>query len=274
MPTDVLNENGLIRSFARNHPRSFAVVLGTAVGEEAEAILAGLSEPELISVLAQLPQFEVKQYLDNVEDDVVLRWLEVADIDDASRLAIRLTRERCRRLIRQVQSLKRRTALGELIDVRPNTAAALAEKEYAWFSHKCTAGEALTAIRRHHEEESLPVLVLDDADRVIGLADILVLIRLADDELAIKCLQRVPLIPSNATIQTVINQPAWRITSHLPVVDRNGRPIGLLSRQRLGDAADLRDDTAMAETNILLDISTSMVDILRDSVRAIKEPRS
>ena len=274
MANEILNEDGLIRSFARNHPRSFALTLGTVTGSEATEILDGLSEQELVPVLAQLPQSEVTRYLADVVDSDILRWLEEADVDDATRLAIRLKRERCRHLIAQVRDVKQRRALMELVNVRPNTAAALADKEFPWFSHKCTVAEALASIRQHEGEESTPVLILDDEDHVLGLADILVLIHLGNDETAVKSLQRVPMIPASSPIQTVINQPAWRFSSHLPVVDRGGRPIGLLSRQQLGDVADLRDTAPSPETNILLDISTTMVDILRDSVRELKDPRS
>lgn len=274
MPRDLFNEDGLLRSFARNHPRRFALTLGTASTPEAAEILSGLSEPEIVPVLVQLPQYEVVHYLSYVDDAKLVNWLEEADIDDATRLAIRLPRERSRRLIPQVRNAKHLRALNELVNVRPNTAAALADKEYAWFSHKCSAAEALKTIRQYEDEDTTPVMILDDNDHVLGLADILSLVRLGDDEAASKSLQRVPVIPAGSPIYTVNNHPAWRFTSHLPVVDRAGRPIGLLSRQQLGDVTDLRGRQTTVKTSVLVEISTAMFEVLQDSVNELRDRRS
>jgi len=92
-----------------------------------------------------------------------------------------------------------------------------------------TVEEALIRLRREETTEAGTVNVLDRAGRLRGVVDILDLLR-ADDTIRIAVLMRTPqdAVRGRATLDAVIDHPAWSEGDDLPVTDSAGKFIGVL----------------------------------------------
>jgi magnesium transporter len=92
-----------------------------------------------------------------------------------------------------------------------------------------TVEEALARLRREDTTEAGSIHVLNRAGNLRGVAEILDLLR-ADDAMRIAVLMRAPqdAVRGRATLDAVIDHPAWSEGDDLPVTDGAGKFIGAL----------------------------------------------
>jgi predicted transcriptional regulator len=120
--------------------------------------------------------------------------------------------------------------------------------------------EALTRLRREETTEPGSIHVLDRAARLRGVVNILDLLR-ADDAIRIAVLMRSPqdTVRGRATLDAVIDHPAWREGDDLPITDSAGKFIGVLGYVQFRKAMGLsaREAPGVEIGDALVQISES-----------------
>lgn len=118
-----------------------------------------------------------------------------------------------------------------------DSAGSLAQPAVLGLGARTPAGEALRQVRQF-DSPVTHVLVLDESHRLLGWVALDALLR-APESAALQALYSAPpaVLPAAMPLGGALTLPAWSHASVLPVVERGGRPVGLLSREALVHAA-------------------------------------
>ena len=268
VPTTSIREAGLISYFARHHPKEFAQSLVPLSLPDKQSILESLDEESMVAALARLPQPLAFELIDLNSDERIVRWLELASMDDATRLMLRVPEQRRSELLRRLQTNQKRRVLGRQMRLDKNSVGAIADKDLFWFPQTMSCGKVREYLKLNSEIATSSAIVVDESERVLGLLDYLSLIQSNDEAPVGNCVINTVLIPDSSLPPSVVNLRDWHRVDRIPVVDQNSKATGVLHWNRVSTEVSQTAEPSEPETyNILIEVLDSMVELVRDLVR-------
>jgi len=218
-------------------------LLAPAVAGQALKAMSRAAVGERLSVAAVRPAAIALRTLDAVEADALL---DACDTSAARRI-------------------RRHLALPE------HAVAAWADQDYIAFGPRTTAAEALETLRATGAGVSGVVFVIAEQRRYQGLLTIADLVRLGLGANLTRHRRRVPALLDRTPLQAARGRPEWDELGALPVVDRQDRLIGALTRAALGRG--LAQTTGVGHTapsgDMVMAISSAYYDGMSGMLRTV-----
>ena len=201
-----LHLTSLVRCFASEHMKDFAVVLSRFSAIEIKPLLDVLPTRERVAVITILPQKLVRMYLESRTDERIAQLVDASDIDDAVRLLKRVPSHRWHSVLIHIQDLVRRKTLSQTLLLPDGTAGSAADKDFQWIRDETPVKEALQEIGQYMGQPD-PVLVIDDQDRVLGFAHVVQMLRVPGETPTGDCVKHVQLLPATVPLHSLIHHP-------------------------------------------------------------------
>jgi CBS domain-containing protein len=222
-----------VRRIARLHPAQIADLVEAASHEEGEEILAAVGEDKELEadVFEELDDEHQVEFLRERSDQEAAAVLARMETDDAADLLLELEQERRLPILNLLPAVKQRK-IRTLLGFNPSTAGGLMNPDFFSAPAAATVGETLERTRSSElEPEQLSTIwVLDDTGGLAGAVLLAELVRAPRDD-QLSNLIETPL--PTVTAETDLPDLALLMTDYdltgLPVVDENGKPMGVVS---------------------------------------------
>jgi magnesium transporter len=226
--------------FAARHPESAARALQDTDADEAAALLAAAPPREVAAVLGRLGADSAMRILRRMPPELAPRTLSDADPALASALLRRIPDDQARQSVLATLAAPRRRELELFLSFPENSAGSLMDPQAPAFRHDTRAGDVAAALRESRRVRDQVVMVTDEEQRLIGaVAVVEVLVAPPDVRLSALAVQATPSIEAFAHRDEVAERLEHQRLAALPVVDLDGRPVGLLSQRALARVAEL-----------------------------------
>lgn len=221
------------RRIARLHPAQIADLVEAASHDEGEEILAAVGQDKELEadVFEELNDEHQVEFLNERSDEQVAEVLARMETDDAADLLLELDQDRRLPILNLLPPAKQRK-IRSLLGFNPSTAGGLMNPDY--FSARTTArvDETLERVRTSElePEQLLTTWVIDEQGVLAGVVVLTELVIAADDrQLASLIETKLPMV----TAETDVPELSLLMTDYdltaLPVVDADGKPIGVVS---------------------------------------------
>jgi len=221
------------RRLRRLHPAQIADLVEAASHEEGEEILEAVGEDKEFEadVFEELDDEHQVEFLRERSDKEAAEVLARMAPDDAADLLLELDQER-RLPILNLMPPANQHKIRSLLGHNPSTAGGLMNPDFVSVPHGTTIGQALGRIRASDlgPQQISIVCVVDEQGKLIGGLSLAQLLRAREDQ-KVESLTDSPLpavaveadLPEVATVMADYNLIA------MPVVDADGKPVGIIS---------------------------------------------
>jgi CBS domain-containing protein len=221
------------RRLAHLHPAQIADLVEAASHDEGEELLAAISQDRELEadVFEELDDEHQLEFLDERTDREIAGVLSRMATDDAADLLLEIKQERRRPVLDLLPPAKQRKIKG-LLGYNPSTAGGIMSPDFVTVNQDATVARALVAARSHDvAPENLHAILVTDSDGLLaGLITAGQLISAAaDTQLATLAENSPPTVTAEVEIPEVARLMTDYNLVTLPVVDADGRPIGVVS---------------------------------------------
>ena len=221
------------RRLARLHPAQIADLVEAASHDEGEEILEAVAQDKELEadIFEELDEEHQMEFLRERSDAQVVAVLARMESDDAADLLMELDQER-RLPVLNLMPAAKRLKIRRLLGYNPQTAGGLMNPDFVSVTERSTVEQAIELVRRSEiPAEQLQTVVVVGADgRLVGCVYVVALVKAGEHE-SIGGL--VDASRPAVTAETDVPEIARLMTDYnlmsLPVVDAEGRPIGLLA---------------------------------------------
>jgi len=221
------------RRIAHLHPAQIADLVEAASHEEGEEILEAVRQDRELEadVFEELDDEHQLEFLDERSDQEVASVLSRMASDDAADLLLEIKQDRRRPVLDLMPPAKQRKIKG-LLGYNPSTAGGIMSPDFVAVSQDAAVAAALSAARSHEiAPEALHAILLTDANGALaGLVTAGQLISAGPEQTLAELAENSP---PPVTAEVEIPEVARLMTDYnlvtLPVVDADGRPIGVVS---------------------------------------------
>jgi CBS domain-containing protein len=221
------------RRLARLHPAQIADLVEAASHDEGEEILRAVSQDKELEadIFQELDDEHQIEFLRGRPDEEVAAVLARMESDDAADLLMELDQERRLPVLEQMPPAER-LKLKSLLGHNPNTAGGMMNPDFVSVAQNATVEQAIELVRRSAlPAGQLTTLVVTDPDgKLAGTLPLVALVRAPAHEVVATLLDGSrPAVgvesdlPEAACVMSDFNLMS------LPVLDDDGRPIGLLA---------------------------------------------
>src|ERR1039458_4448194 len=221
------------RRLRRLHPAQIADLVEAASHEEGEEILEAVGEDKEFEadVFEELDDEHQVEFLDQRSDREVAAVLSRMASDDAADLLLEIKQER-RLPVLDLMPLAKQRKIKGLLGYNPSTAGGVMSPDFVALPRDATVASAIAAARGHDiAAESLHVILLTDADGQLGgVVTAGQLLRAAPEQTLDSLADSgAPSVGAEAEVPEVARLMTDYNLISLPVVDADGRPIGVVS---------------------------------------------
>jgi len=221
------------RRLARLHPAQIADLVEAASHDEGEEILEAVAQDKELEadIFEELDEEHQMEFLRERSDGQVAAVLARMESDDGADLLMELDQDR-RLPVLNLMPAAKRVKIRRLLGYNPQTAGGLMNPDFVSVTERSTVEQAIELVRRSEiPAEQLQAVVVVGADgRLMGSVYVVALVKAGEHE-SIGGL--VDPSPPAVTAETDLPEIARLMTDYnlmsLPVVDAEGRPIGLLA---------------------------------------------
>jgi CBS domain-containing protein len=221
------------RRLARLHPAQIADLVEAASHDEGEEILEAVAQDKELEadIFEELDEEHQMEFLRERSDGQVAAVLARMESDDGADLLMELDQDRRLPVLKLMPAAKR-VKIRRLLGYNPQTAGGLMNPDFVSVTERSTVEQAIELVRRSEiPAEQLQTVVVVGADgRLMGSVYVVALVKAGEHE-SIGGL--VDASRPAVTAETDVPEIARLMTDYnlmsLPVVDGEGRPIGLLA---------------------------------------------
>ena len=240
-------EARLLEEFVSTHPAESARVLETMPAPEAaeameampaelfSGLLRCLAPTTAASALGLLPAEQAADALSAARSDLSAAVLRAIGADQRSSIMSHL-------------SADARKAIGRLLRYAEGSAGALMDSGVLAVAESVSVGEALERVRRSPQHALYYVYVVDEAQKLVGVVNIRELLAARPEELlGLIAARTVASVPARASWQSVLAHPAWKQIHALPVVEADGRFLGVIRYESVRNLEARWDDAQLED---------------------------
>lgn len=226
----------LTLTYIRAHPAEAARVLERIPGADAAALFATVPARAGAPVLTAMLPSAAARILGSLDDAPTLALLGAAGVQAAVTVLRYIPEPRRSRLL---GGLPTATAVASrvLLGYPDDSVGAWANPDFIAFAPETRVSDALERIRDGNERNVEQVYAVDHDQRLIGIVDLLDLLRVPDSTTLAAVLHKpLTMLTAMTPLTGAATQRGWQQSSVLPVVERDGRLIGVMHRATLARA--------------------------------------
>ena len=252
------NDLALSHRFCEKHPSDAASILVRLPPEYVAGFLGSLTSAQGANLIQHMPTAYVSQLFAHFENDYIARLLSQADFATAARLLRPFSPQQREPLMTRMDAAQT-AQLSRMLNYAPGSVGNLVEIPALTALGDWTVKYTRRELKKIRHRALFDFPVVDDEHRFLGLATVHALLIAADsgrlDEL---CAGRELALPAYATVASVLNHPLWVRHPALPVVDRGGILLGVLShaalKSRIPGAPSARAQDVLAPVMALAEL--------------------
>jgi CBS domain-containing protein len=221
------------RRLSRLHPAQIADLIEAASHDEGEEIMEALAQDKELEadIYEELDEEHQLEFLRERSDAEVAGVLSRMESDDAADLLMELDQER-RLPVLELLPASKRLKVKLLLGYNPQTAGGLMNPDFLTAPERSTVEQAIELVRRSDVDiECLPtVAVVDGEGRLVGPLSVVRLVKAAPHQ-AIRSLIDTggPAVSADTDLPEIARLMTDYNLMALPVIDGDGKPIGLLA---------------------------------------------
>jgi len=221
------------RRLARLHPAQIADLVEAASHDEGEEILEAVAQDRELEadIFEELDEEHQVEFLRERSDEQVAGVLARMASDDAADLLMELAQDRRLPILGLLPPAKQRKIRG-LLGHNPETAGGLMNPDFVSITEQSSAEQALEVLRRSElpAEQSHTIVVIDQDGRLVGGVAAAALVKAGPHESISGLLEASHVaVSADADVPEIARLMTDYNLLMLPVVDADGRPIGVLT---------------------------------------------
>ena len=212
-------------------------VSSDTTGERKFGLLDLLEGDAAASLLQGLGANDAAAIITSLSDDAIREALLLIPRERAAAILAALAPEERERALASLPS-KVAQGIRDVYDYPENTAGALMDARITPFSADLTVYEALERMRTFKEKEFDAIYLMDAQGRLVGAVPLAEIVT-SPPHATLGDLKRGPAatVPAHATREDIVKAVEGSRIDALPVVDADGRLVGVLRQSALSDAA-------------------------------------
>lgn len=226
----------LTLTYITAHPAEAARVLERIPGADAAALFATVPARAGAPVLTAMLPSAAARILSSLHDEPALALLAATGVQAAVTVLRYIPEPRRSRLL---EGLPTATAVASrvLLGYPDDSVGAWADPDIIMLVPETRVNDVLARVRGGDEKKVDQVYGVDNEQRLVGVADLHELLRVAELT-ALAAVLRKPLavLTAMTPLTGAATQRGWQLSSVLPVVERDGRLIGVMHRATLARA--------------------------------------
>ena len=223
------------RRIARLHPAQIADLVEAASHEEGEEILEAVGQDKELEadVFEELNDEHQVEFLRERSDQEAAAVLSRMASDDAADLLLEIEQDRRLPILNLLPAAKQRKIKG-LLGHNPSTAGGLMNPDFVSVRSDAAVREALARVRASElgPQQVSTVFVIDDAGCLVAAVSLAELVRAGEDETVSNLIDSTTPTPTVAAVAD-LPEVARLMTDFnliaLPVLDGDGRPVGIIA---------------------------------------------
>ena len=226
----------LTLTYITAHPAEAARVLERIPGADAAALFATVPARAGAPVLTAMLPSAAARILSSLHDEPALALLAAAGVQAAVTVLRYIPEPRRSRLL---EGLPTTTAVASrvLLGYPDDSVGAWADPDVIALAPETRVSDALERVRGGDEKKVEQVYAVDQDQRLIGIVDLLELLRVPDSTTLASVLHKpLAMLTAMTPLTGAATQRGWQLSSVLPVVERDGRLIGVMHRATLARA--------------------------------------
>ena len=221
-------ETELVNGFVRARSADVARLLETMSAPDAASVMTVLGVDELALLLRRMAPPPAANALELVSPSIAAPALAATRHDAAAAI------------LRAMETPERLTLLGSLradaerpirrlLRFSEGTAGALMDPQVLTVDRELSVGEALERVRRSGQHALDYVYVVDEDQKLVGVASLRELVQARPDpQIGLIASHTMETLPRGATAASIVTHPAWTRFHTLPVVEADGRFLGVV----------------------------------------------
>lgn len=226
-------EARLLTAFTDSHPAELARVLESMSSSDAAELMSDLPVRGLAELLGRLAPPSAASSLELVDLEKAAQALSETPTAVAATILRAMDSAKRSRMLQSL-SPKAQKATRSLLRYSQDTAGALMDPEVRAFAHTVSAADALEQLRRHTKHALYYVYVVDEDQSLVGVVNIPELMQARPDQvLGLIAAQPVESVPARTGWRSLLAHPAWGRFHALPVVETDGRFVGVVRYESL-----------------------------------------
>lgn len=212
-----------------------------------------LSSGKLGDVISELDESALRQFVQIISEEHLVKALQTIDPDDAADLIAMLPEEKRGHIIEKLDT-EQKHAVGTLLGYDPETAGGIMTTEYVALPANTLLTEAVEKLRDHEvAKEIFDIYVVDDSDQLVGVVNFRDIVLNRGDLTLGEIMDKEPVVVrAHANQELVADMIARYDLLSIPVVDEGHRLIG---RVTVDDAIDVMREEATEDIYHLASLS-------------------
>jgi len=226
----------LTLTYITAHPAEAARVLERIPGADAAALFATVPARAGAPVLTAMLPSAAARILSSLHDEPALALLAAAGVQAAVTVLRYIPEPRRSRLL---EGLPTATAVASriLLGYPDDSVGAWADPDIIMLVPETRVNDVLARVRGGDEKKVDQVYGVDNEQRLVGIVDLLELLRVPDSTALAAVLHKpLAMLTAMTPLTGAATQRGWQLSSVLPVVERDGRLIGVMHRATLARA--------------------------------------
>ncbi len=227
------SDHTLSLEFMRGHPYQAAQVLESLTNEDAAELFNHAPARVAAVVLSNMLPYRAANCLALLTDERALELLAPMGTQPTVTV-LRYVPESRRRLLIAGLPTAISVASSMLLGYAEDTVGAWVDPDVVMLSADTHVEHALDRMRKGDSDEYPLMFVVDSERHLVGLVNIGVLLKASAGTLLGTIMQRPShILMAHAPLAATPAHPGWEGCSMLPVVERNGRLVGMMTRDAL-----------------------------------------
>lgn len=212
-----------------------------------------LSSGKLGDVISELDESALRQFVQIISEEHLVKALQTIDPDDAADLIAMLPEDKRGHIIEKLDA-EQKHAVGTLLGYDPETAGGIMTTEYVALPENTTLTDAVEKLRDHEvAKEIFDIYVIDDSEQLVGVVNFRDIVLNRGDKTLEDIMDKEPIVVrAHANQELVADMIARYDLLSIPVVDENHRLIG---RVTVDDAIDVMREEATEDIYHLASMS-------------------
>lgn len=228
----------LSTDFLEAHPTEAARVLETLPPEDAASVLRAADETDAALVLRRMAPTNGAACIALLDDAATRALIEHLPLDSAA-LLLRVLPEAERRRVLDLMSRRSSEPLRRLLEYPPGTVGAVMDPNVFVVANDLSAQAARDNLDRHADTAIYYVYVVDREQKLVGVLTLPELMLEERDRSIASAMNRSPVaVAASASHFELVRHPGWRRFHALPVVDAEGRLLGIIRYETLRELED------------------------------------